>query len=228
MTVDATAIAARLGEVRERIVRAAASAERDAKTVRLILASKTQPAEAVAAAYAAGAREFGENYVQEAVAKRAELADLADLRWHLIGTLQRNKARVAIRTFELIHTLDRASLASALYRLRAAAPMPVLIEVNLAGEATKSGVAPENAEALIDEVRNQVDIQGLMTVPPAGGVKSRRWFAALRELRERLASATGLRLAELSMGMTEDYEAAIAEGATMVRIGRAVFAERSR
>jgi PLP dependent protein len=226
--IDPAAIAARLSEVRERVARAAAASGRPPDAVRLVLASKTQPAGAVAAAYAAGARDFGENYVQEAGAKRAELGDRAGLRWHLIGNLQSNKARAAAATFDLIHTLDRASLAAALHRMRPDPLMPVLIEVNIGGETSKAGVAPEDAEALIDAVREQVEIRGLMTVPPQSSdeAQSRRWFAALRELRDRIAVRTSLPLSELSMGMTDDYAAAIAEGATIVRIGRAIFGER--
>lgn len=196
--------------------------------MRLVLASKTQPPEAIAAAYQAGAREFGENYVQEAASKRAALAALRDIRWHLIGHLQTNKARAALEIFDLIQTLDSARLASAINRLRPAPPMPVLIEVNLAGEASKSGVAPEAAEALIEAVRRKVEVQGLMTVPPIAEdpEATRPYFARLRDLRDRLAAATGLRLSELSMGMTNDYEVAIEEGATIVRVGRAVFGER--
>jgi PLP dependent protein len=198
--------------------------------VRLVLASKTQPPEAVAAAYAAGARDFGENYVQEAIAKRAVLAHLPNIRWHLIGHLQSNKARVAIQNFDLIHTLDSSRLANALARIRATPPMPVLIEVNLGGEASKSGIRPDAVETLLDAVRDSVDARGLMTIPPpaADPSESRRWFAQLRELRDRLATAAGLALQELSMGMTEDFEYAIEEGATIVRVGRAVFGERLR
>jgi len=198
--------------------------------VRLVLATKTQPTEAVAAAYAAGARDFGENYVQEAIAKRAALTHLPDARWHLIGHLQSNKARAAVDHFDLIHTLDSARLATALARVRATPPMPVLIEVNLGGEVSKSGVRPDAVAPLLDAVRDTVDVRGLMTIPPpaADPSDSRRWFAQLRELRDRLAPATGLALEELSMGMTEDFEYAIEEGATIVRVGRAVFGERLR
>jgi len=225
---DSGEIAARLSEVRERIGVAAERAGREAGAVRLVLASKTQPAAAVAAAYDAGARDFGENYVQEAVAKRNELAEHRGIRWHLIGNLQSNKVRVAAATFELIHTLDRAALAEALHRCREEPPFPVLIQVNIGGEASKAGVAPVAAEGLINHARELVAVRGLMTVPPLSfnAAVARRWFAELRELRDRLASATGLPLSDLSMGMSDDYEAAIAEGATMVRIGRAVFGPR--
>lgn len=225
---DTTEIATRLREVRYRIAEAATRSGRKAEAIRLVLASKTQPAEALAAAYDAGARDFGENYVQEAVAKRSALGERSDLRWHLIGNLQSNKARLAVATFDLIHTLERTSLAVALQRIRSTPPIPVLIEVNIGGEVSKSGVAPSGAEALIDEDHDRVAIEGLMTVPPASAnpAAARRWFAEMRELRDRLTLATGLALGDLSMGMTDDYEAAIAEGATIVRVGRAVFGSR--
>lgn len=223
-------IAARLDEARGRVAAAARRARRDAAGVRIVLASKTQPPEAIRAAYQAGAREFGENYVQEAAAKQEALADLDGLRWHLIGHLQTNKAREAVRRFALIHSLDSARLAAALKRARPDPPMRVLVEVNAAGEASKSGVAPAAVEPLLEAARGAVEVVGLMTIPPPAPVAehSRRYFAALRELRDRLAASTGLALSELSMGMTDDFEVAIEEGATIVRIGRAVFGERAR
>jgi PLP dependent protein len=226
-TSSASGIAARLADVRSRIGEAIHRAHREPDSVRLVLASKTQGADNIAAAYDAGVRDFGENYVQEAVAKHAALSARADIRWHLIGHLQTNKAQVALQTFCLIQTLDSARLASTLHRLHPASPFPVLVEVNVGGESSKSGVAPEKAEALINSVRNQVDVTGLMTVPPiADGASARPYFARLRELRDRLAAASGLALHELSMGMTNDYEVAIEEGATIVRVGRAIFGER--
>ena len=224
-------IAARLAAVRERIARAANRARRDPAAVRLVLASKTQPSAAIRAAYAAGAREFGENYVQEAATKQdalADLQDLEDLRWHLIGHLQTNKARDAANRFALIHSLDSARLGLALGRARPAPPVRVLIEVNAAGEASKSGVAAAEVERLIEETRASVEILGLMTIPPPASdpERSRSHFVALRAMRDRLAAATGLALSELSMGMTDDFEVAIEEGATIVRVGRAIFGER--
>ena len=221
-------IAARLGGVRERIARACDRVQRAASSVCLVLASKTQPPAAVAAAYAAGARDFGENYVQEAIAKRAALAPLREARWHLIGHLQSNKARVAAENFVLVHTLDSLRLAHSLARAHPTPPLPVLIEVKLGGEASKSGVDPAAVAALLESVRRLVEVRGLMTIPPpaANCAAARRWFAQLRELRDRLAAASGLALSDLSMGMSEDYEAAIEEGATIVRVGRAVFGER--
>jgi pyridoxal phosphate enzyme (YggS family) len=222
-------ITARLAELRERVALAARRAGRDPAAVTVVLASKTQPPEAIRAAYAAGAREFGENYVQEAAAKQDALADLGDLRWHLIGHLQTNKARDAANRFALIQSLDSARLAAALGRVRPAPRVPVLIEVNAAGEVSKTGVEAAGLERLIEAARAAVDILGLMTIPPAAPdpERARRYFAALREMRDRLAAATGLTLSELSMGMTGDFEVAIEEGATIVRVGRAIFGERA-
>ena len=224
--LTASEITDRLEQVQGRIADAVRRAGREADSVRLVLASKAQPPAAVAAALAAGARDFGENYVQEAVTKRAALGG-RNIRWHLIGHLQTNKARIAVETFDLIQTLDNQKLAAALFRLHQS-PMPVLVEINLAGETSKSGIAPQGAEALINSVRDQVDVQGLMAIPPVTPAPeaTRPFFHELRELRDRLAAATGLALSELSMGMTDDFEVAILEGATIVRVGRAVFGER--
>ena len=220
-------IKTRLDEVRGRLAEALRRAGRAADSCRLVLASKTQPPAAVAAAYRAGAREFGENYVQEGVVKRAELTALADITWHLIGHLQRNKARAAVATFDLIQTLDSTRLATALAQQQRNPPR-ALIEVNLGSEGSKRGVAPDAAEALLEAVRNELAVVGLMTIPPPASqpAAARPYFAGLRLLRDRLAAATGLRLSELSMGMTEDFEIAAEEGATIVRVGRAVFGER--
>jgi pyridoxal phosphate enzyme (YggS family) len=225
--LTAREISDRLEQVQGRIAEAVRLAGRESESVRLVLASKTQPPAAVAAAFAAGARDFGENYVQEAVTKRSAL-DQHDIRWHLIGHLQTNKARIAVETFNLIQTLDNQRLAAALFRLHPSPPMPVLVEINLAGETSKTGIEPEGAEALINAVRDQVDVQGLMAIPPVmpAPEAARPFFRELRELRDRLAAATGLALSELSMGMTDDFAVAILEGATIVRVGRAVFGER--
>jgi len=222
------AIVERLTIVRARIGAAAYRAHRDVSSIRLLLASKTQPADAIRAAAAAGARDFGENYVQEAMAKQAELADLTEIRWHLIGHLQTNKAKAAASAFGLIHSLDSIRLAEALARARPSPRVRALIEVNLAAEASKSGVAPDEVAAILDAVRGKMEIVGLMTIPPpAGRAETRRpYFARLREMRDRLAMQSGYALSELSMGMTDDFEVAIEEGATIVRIGRAVFGER--
>jgi PLP dependent protein len=223
-------IASRLASVRDRLASASARSGRDPAAVRLVLASKTQPPEALAAAYDAGARDFGENYVQEADAKRAALGDRSGLRWHLIGHLQSNKARTAAAIFDLIHSLDSERLARALARTALPHRVRVLIEVNLGGETTKSGVAPEQAESLLESARKHVEILGLMTIPPPARKPegARSCFASVRRLRDQLAARSGLALSELSMGMTDDFEIAIEEGATLVRVGRAVFGERLR
>ncbi len=223
-------IAARLNEVRGRIESATRRAGRDAGSVRLLLASKSQPPDAISAAYRAGGRDFGENYVQEAITKQRSLRSLRDLKWHLIGHLQTNKAKLAAANFVLIHSLDSIRLAEALARAAAGSKVAMLIEVNLALEITKRGVSSAEVERVIDGARNKVDIRGLMTIPPPSedARAARRYFAELRTLRDRLAVSTGLALSELSMGMTGDFEIAIEEGATIVRVGRAVFGERRR
>lgn len=215
-------VAANLAGVRARIAAAAARAGRAPAAVRLIAVAKTKPAALVAAAIAAGVTDIGENYVQEAIAKRAAAG--AGARWHLIGHLQRNKAARAVQSFDCIQTLDSAALAAAVARHAAALgrTVPVLIEVNLGGEAGKSGVAPDALPALLAAARAaSLQVEGLMTVPPAGEAEAARpYFRRLREL----AGRAGLR--ELSMGMSDDFEVAIEEGATMVRIGRALFGAR--
>jgi pyridoxal phosphate enzyme (YggS family) len=227
---DTSEIAQRLGAVRERIAAAARRCGRVPDAVRLVLASKTQPPQAVRVAHLAGACDFGENYVQEAIAKQAALSDLKDLRWHLIGHLQTNKARLVGGAFHLVHSLDSARLADALARAHPEQAMRVLVEVNLGGEGSKAGVLPVDAGPLIEAVRGKAEVLGLMAIPPPGPgpEHGRPYFVQLRELRDRLAAVTGLALSELSMGMTDDFEVAIEEGATIVRVGRAIFGERPR
>ena len=222
------AIKERLTIVQARIGAAAYSAKRDPASIRLVLASKTQPSELIRAAWEAGARDFGENYVQEAFAKQAELRDLTDLRWHLIGHLQTNKAKTAATAFSLIHSVDSVRLAEALARAQPSPRVHVLIEVNLGAEASKTGVAPEEVAAILDAATEKIEIDGLMTIPPpaSSAEAARPWFARLREIRDLLATQSSYALSELSMGMTDDFEVAIEEGATLVRIGRAVFGER--
>jgi PLP dependent protein len=222
------ALKERLTIVQARIGAAAYQAGRDASSIRLVLASKTQPSEAIRAAYQAGARDFGENYVQEAIAKRTDLADLTEIRWHLIGHLQTNKAKTAASAFSLIHSVDSVRLAETLARAQPSPRVHALIEVNLGDEASKTGVAPDSVATILDAARGKVEIDGLMTIPPPAPTAeaSRPYFARLREMRDRLATESGYALSELSMGMTDDFEVAIEEGATIVRIGRAVFGER--
>ena len=224
-------VGARVAEARERIAAACARAGRDVRAVRLLAVGKTQGPDAVAAAIAAGIEAIGENRVQEAQAKRPLVA--ATARWHLIGPLQRNKARTALELFEVIETVDRVELADRLQALLAgsARVVPVFLEVNVGGEAAKSGAAPSEIAAIATHVLQRcpgLALRGLMTVPPydPDAERSRPHFAALRTLGERLAAALGLPPLELSMGMSEDFEVAVEEGATEVRLGRILFGER--
>jgi pyridoxal phosphate enzyme (YggS family) len=201
--------------------------------VNLLAVSKTCPGVSVRAAFDAGQRDFGENYVQESLAKIAELADLrADLRWHLIGPLQSNKAREVAAHFDWVHAIDRMKLAQRLSDLRPAhlPPLQVCLQVNVSGEASKSGVAPEAALALAHEVARlpRLKLRGLMAIPePAGDLAAQRVpHRTLHTLFEAM-NAEGLALDTLSMGMSADLEAAIAEGATWVRIGTAIFGSRA-
>jgi pyridoxal phosphate enzyme (YggS family) len=226
-------IADALSEVQQRIRRAATDAGRDPSGVRLIAVSKTQPASAVREAYAAGQRDFGENYVQELLQKAEELSDLSDLRWHLIGHLQRNKAKQIVPLVSLLHTVDSAELARELDKRLAALPeprrLPVLVEVSIAGEEQKHGLAPEALAELFEviEALPQLELRGLMCVPPftEDPAGARPHFERLAELRERHGGAG--RLPELSMGMTHDLEPAVAAGASFVRVGTAIFGARS-
>jgi len=226
-------IATALTEVQARIVAAARTSGRDPNEVKLIAVSKTQPASAVREAYAAGQRDFGENYVQELLQKAEELRDLPDLRWHLIGHLQRNKAKSVAPLVWLLHTVDSLELAQELAkRLAAAAPerrLPVLVEVSIAGEEQKHGLAPENLAELLRgiEALPQLTLRGLMCVPPftEDPAGARPHFDALVRLRELHGGVA--RLPELSMGMTHDLEQAVAAGATWVRVGTAIFGARA-
>jgi hypothetical protein len=222
-------VAEGLARVRERIAAAAREASRPAESVALLAVSKGQEASRIREAYAAGQRQFGENYAQELVAKASALADLADIEWHFIGHLQRNKVKDVVPRARLIETVDRIDLAREIDK-RAAGPIAVLIEVNVGGEAQKSGCAPGDLPALrraIAELPN-LELRGLMTVPPAvdDAADARPFFARLREAAGELR-ALGLDPGPtLSMGMSSDFEAAIAEGATLVRVGTAIFGAR--
>jgi hypothetical protein len=227
-----TDVAANLERVRGRVARAAARAGRSADSVCVIAVSKTQPVELIEQAIAAGATDIGENYVQDAAAKIPHIT--APVRWHMIGHLQRNKAARAVELFDVIHTLDSVALGEALARHgeRRKQAVHVLVEVNVGDEPTKTGVAPDQVEALLAALAQQrwLAIDGLMAVPPpaADPEAVRPYFRSLRELRDRLAAGApgNAPLRDLSMGMTDDFEVAIEEGATMVRIGRAIFGER--
>ena len=225
----ATTLASRLLEVRARIAQACERAGRDPAEVTLVGVSKTQPADAVRDAVAAGLLDLGENRAQDLL-DQAEAATAAGLapRWHFIGHLQRNKVRDVLPHIDALHSLDTMRLVEEIEQRWAArgdrGPLPCYIEVNIAGEAQKTGVAPSEVPALLAAATASpaLDVVGLMTVAPQVGdpEQTRPVFRALREL----ASTHGLR--GLSMGMTEDYPIAIEEGATIVRVGRAIFAER--
>ena len=224
---------ANIETVRERIRAAAEAAGRAPESVRLVAVSKTVPAERVRGAVAAGLTLLGENYIQEARDKIAALADLS-VSWHFIGHLQRNKAKYAVRLFELIHSVDSLKLARELDKEAAkhGTVQDILIQVNTGKEASKSGVYAEEALALAREAGHldHLAVRGLMTLPPYFNApeKVRPYFRALRELRDRIQAEAlpGVAMEELSMGMTGDFEAAIQEGATLVRIGTAIFGER--
>ena len=218
-------------DVKARIARAAREAGRDPSEVTLVAVSKTFPAAAIRAVYATGQREFGENYVQEAAAKREALADLPGLRMVLIGPLQGNKARDAARVFDRVESVDRPKIAERLSALRPPdrPPLDVLVQVNVSGEATKSGVAPGEAVALAKAVAAlpRLAFRGFMGIaePTPDVARQRAQFATLARCRDE-ARAAGLAADTLSMGMTDDMDAAIAEGATEVRIGTAIFGPR--
>jgi len=227
-----TPISANLQAVHARIAAAARAAGRDEKDISLLAVSKTWPAGHVREAAAAGQRAFGENYVQEGVAKVAELAPLG-LDWHFIGPLQSNKTRPVAEHFDWVHSIERMKIAERLAEQRPAglAPLNVCLQVNVSGEASKSGCAPAEAIALAKAIAAlpNLRLRGLMCIPePVEDVEAqRRPFRQLRELYEQLRG-DGLPLDTLSMGMSHDIEAAIAEGATMVRVGTAIFGERNR
>jgi pyridoxal phosphate enzyme (YggS family) len=230
----------RLTDVRARIARAARDAGRDPAKIRLIAVSKTHGAALIREAYAAGQRDFGENYVQELSRKADELGDLPGISWHFIGRLQRNKCKLVAPLAALVHSVDSMRLARELGKRAAEvrrseagetrSTLAVLVEVNVGGEAQKSGCAPAEIGGLLDAIAAEpaLSLRGLMTVPPhtddpAG---ARPFFDELVRLRDQHGGAE--RLPELSMGMTHDLEHAILAGATIVRVGTAIFGERPR
>lgn len=225
-------ISRNLQEIHQRLHNAAEQAGREPSAVRLVAVTKTVGLDRLREAVAAGQTLFGENYVQEAKAKIAALG--LGLTWHFIGHLQSNKARAAVELFDLIHSVDRLRLALALEQaaLRLGKVQNILLQVNLAGEESKSGAAPEDAEQLLSEISKlpHLRVLGLMTMPPwfPDPEEARPYFRALRELRDRLRRLLSVDgdLPELSMGMTGDFEVAVAEGATLVRIGTAIFGQR--
>ncbi|MGH7795662.1 MAG: YggS family pyridoxal phosphate-dependent enzyme [Candidatus Binatia bacterium] len=219
--------------VLSRITEAAARAGRDADGIKLLAAAKSQSVEAIRAAISAGVTLIGENYVQEAQAKKEQIPQIVE--WHMIGHLQRNKARAAVELFDVIETLDSSVLARELDKegARRGKTVRTLVEINLAGEESKSGIAKNQVRSLLEEVGKltHVAIEGLMTVPPfrENPEEVRCYFRELHELRGELTElrVPNVDLKELSMGMTHDYRFAIEEGATIVRIGTALFGPRS-
>jgi len=226
-----TTVAHRLQVVRERIAAACSRARRRVEDVRIVAVTKTQPCSVVREAILAGVDAIGENRVQEAAAKRPKVGE--PISWHLVGPLQRNKARTALELFDLIETVDRTALADRLEVLAAAAGrmVPVFLEVNVGGEAQKSGVnaaeTPRLAEAVLTTCPH-LALRGLMTVPPyhPDPERSRPHFARLRAVAEELSERFSLPPLELSMGMSEDFPVAVEEGATWVRLGRILLGER--
>jgi hypothetical protein len=224
-------VARGLDDIRRRIADAAARAGRGPEDVRLVAVSKGHDAGAIREAYAAGQRAFGESYAQELVRKAEDLADLADVEWHFIGHLQTNKAKYVARVAHVVHAVDSAALARELGKRVAKegrGPLPVLIEVNVSGEPQKAGASPSEIADVIAQVRAEpaLALRGLMTMAPFGDVEAaRRTFEALASLRNLHGGAAVL--PDLSMGMTGDFEIAIAAGATLVRIGTAIFGERT-
>ncbi len=224
-------ISNRLNIVSGKIAEAAGRSGRDLASITLVAVSKTHPPEAVAEALAAGQTLFGESRVQEARAKVPLVAGRA--RWHFIGHLQKNKIRQALPLFELIHGVDSLELARDIARVakEEGARPRALLEVNVAGEATKFGFGPETLRAQLEELLalDRLEIQGLMCIPPPQpkAEMARHFFVTLRELRDRLETEFRASLPVLSMGMSGDYEVAIEEGATLVRVGTAIFGDRS-
>ena len=221
-----------LHEVRERMARAAAAAGRSAQSVTLLAVGKAQPAELLAAAADCGVTDFGESYLQEALAKIAALRSRA-LTWHFIGRIQANKTRAIAETFAWVHALDRPKIAArlAVQRPPQAPPLNVCLEVNIAGEPGKGGVGAAELPALAAAVARlpRLALRGLMCIPPeeTEPARQRAWFARLRGLRDDL-NAAGYSLDTLSMGMSGDFESAIREGATIVRLGTVLFGARPR
>ena len=224
--MPAEAIAERLAAVRRAIAEAAARVGRDSAGIRIVAVTKTFPAEVVAAALDAGLTDIGENYVQEARTKRAAVP--APATWHMVGGLQRNKVRAAVAVFDWVHTVDSALLAGALAAeaARGGRRLPVLVQVNPTGEPTKRGVPVARVEALLQAVlaHPSLRLEGLMAIPPPGG--SRTHFRAVREARDHAATRLGVELPHLSMGMSNDFVVAVEEGATLLRLGRALFGAR--
>ncbi|HVD95892.1 MAG TPA: YggS family pyridoxal phosphate-dependent enzyme [Candidatus Limnocylindria bacterium] len=227
-----TAVAENLSRVREQIAEAAAKSGRSADDVELVTITKTHPAEKVREAIEAGQTLFGESRVQEARAKIPELP--SNIHWHFVGHLQKNKIRHALPLFEMIHSVDSLTLAQEVNRIADEEGLHgrVLFEVNVAGEGSKFGFAPDKLREQMEELLAlpRLTILGLMTIPPMAeeAEASRKYFVQLRQLRDRLQTEFRVDLAQLSMGMTQDFPIAVEEGATLVRVGTAIFGQRSK
>jgi len=232
--IDPAVIRARLADVRERIARAAARAGRDPSRIKLIAVSKTFPVDVVEAAAVQGQIDFGENKVQEAEGKRAAIRSDLPIVWHLIGHLQSNKAKKAALAFDYIHSIDSPDLVRKVDAAASTAGRHVtlLAQVDLAGESTKFGAREEDLQLIFHAASEcrAVRMTGLMIIPPAAddAEGARPWFEKLRQIRERLVAAgiASEQLSELSMGMSHDFDVAVEEGATMVRVGTAIFGNR--
>ncbi|MGD9215155.1 MAG: YggS family pyridoxal phosphate-dependent enzyme [Desulfobacteraceae bacterium] len=220
-----------ISTVLKRISQAASAAGRSPDEVRLVAVGKTQSTESIGHAIASGAQIIGENYIQEAREKFDALFR-SNIQWHFIGRLQSNKAKYAVRMFDLIHSVGTLKLARELDKqaLKAGKKQHILVQVNVSGESSKSGIELQGAARLVQDILplENLHLRGLMTMPPFFDApdKARPYFSALRRLRDRMTDQLGIALPELSMGMTGDFEVAIEEGATLVRIGTALFGER--
>ena len=212
----------------ERIEKAATAAGRKPEEIKLVAVTKTHSAEVVRMAYDAGYRVFGENYAQEMETKVEELPD--DIEWHFIGALQTNKVKKVLPLTHMIHSVDRLSLAREISK-RAKTPVKALVEINIAEEETKSGASGREAAELVEKTAAMpgIELEGLMTMPPFfdDPDRARPFFRSLRKLRDEIETSVGVKLPELSMGMTGDFEAAIEEGATIIRVGTAIFGQRN-
>jgi pyridoxal phosphate enzyme (YggS family) len=224
----------KIAQIIEKIRQTAVSCGRDPETIRLVAVTKTVPPEVIRQAMNAGLKIFGESYIQEASAKIDAVND-KNVSWHFIGHLQSNKAKIAVRYFDLIHSVDSLNLAEALNRQAEGIHkiQNILVQVNVSGESTKSGTAAEEAIALVNAIRwmENLSVKGLMTIPPFFDQpeKARPYFKALADLKKQIKneSPPGKDINELSMGMSGDFEVAIEEGATLIRIGTAIFGERA-
>ncbi|MDH5392333.1 MAG: YggS family pyridoxal phosphate-dependent enzyme [Gammaproteobacteria bacterium] len=226
-------LAKNLKNVKQRLMQAATQANRSAESIRLIAVSKTKPAADIEQAYLAGQREFGENYLQEAVDKIAQLSQLADIKWHFIGSIQSNKTKQIAEYFDWVHSVDRLKLAQRLsqQRVDTKAPLNICLQVNISHEDSKSGILLAEVPLLAKQVcqLKNITLRGLMAIPlkTKDTAQQRQYFKQIKDCFDEL-NRQGMQLDTLSMGMSNDMEIAIAEGATMIRVGTAIFGERAQ